>query len=99
MLVVSGTGTGSITLTCADPSSTTLPPSFVPANASRTAGALNKTVYTVMSDGTIQFEFKGLGLNDLKMANEGKAPESLLGWCYSENKNPQPYSPLACGAE
>ena len=54
---------------------------------------------TVMSDGTIKFEFKGLGLNDLKVANEGKAPESLLGWCYSENKNPQVQKPLACGAE
>ena len=52
-----------------------------------------------MSDGTIQFEFKLLGLNDLKVANEGKAPESLLGWCYSENKNLQVPTPLACGAE
>jgi hypothetical protein len=75
-----------------------LPPG-VPTGSIARADVYGYLLATVMSDGTIQFEFKGLGLNDLKVANQGKAPEALLGWCYSENKNPQPYPPLACGAE
>jgi hypothetical protein len=75
-----------------------LPPSVTAGPNART-DVYGYLLATVMSDGTIQFEFKGLGLNDLKMANEGKAPESLLGWCYSENKNPTLPTPLACGAE
>jgi hypothetical protein len=53
---------------------------------------------TVMSDGTVEFEFKELGLDDLKAANAGKVPESLIGWCVNENRNPAPPVPVACGA-
>jgi hypothetical protein len=53
----------------------------------------------VMSDGTIQFEFKEVGLEDLRNANAGKTPDSLIGWCVSENRNPQVPTPSACGAE
>jgi hypothetical protein len=52
-LVISGTGTGTNTITCwSDAGSTSLPSSFVPANGGRVAGTLNKTVYTLISDGT-----------------------------------------------
>jgi hypothetical protein len=56
-------------------------------------------VATVMSDGSIQFEFEHLSLEDLKAANAGKAPDALVGWCYNENKNMQIPTPLACGVE
>jgi hypothetical protein len=56
-------------------------------------------VATVMSDGAIRFEFKELGIDDLKAANAGKSPDALIGWCVAENKNPQPPVPTACGAE
>jgi hypothetical protein len=75
-----------------------LPPGVSTGSIART-DVYGYLLATVMSDGTIQFEFKGLGLNELKIANGGKVPESLLGWCYSENKNPQVPTPLACGAE
>jgi hypothetical protein len=52
-LVIAGTGTGSATINCySDAGVTSLPGSFVPANGSRVAGTLNKTVYTLLSDGT-----------------------------------------------
>ena len=75
-----------------------LPPNVPTATISRT-DVYGYLLATVLSDGSIQFEFKGLGLGDLKNANEGKVPESLLGWCYSENKNPQIPTPSACGVE
>jgi hypothetical protein len=53
---------------------------------------------TVMSDGSIQFEFKEVSPEDLRVANAGKAPDALVGWCVSENKNPQVPTPTACGA-
>ena len=52
MLVVSGTGTGTNTINCfSDAGVTSLPSGFVPANGNRVAGALNKSIYTLMSDG------------------------------------------------
>jgi hypothetical protein len=50
-LVVAGSGTGPVTIACADSTSANLPPSYTPANGSRTAGTLNKSVYTIISDG------------------------------------------------
>ncbi len=52
MLSVAGTGTGTITITCADTAAVNLPTGFIPANGSRVAGLLNKTVYSIVSDGT-----------------------------------------------
>jgi hypothetical protein len=54
---------------------------------------------TVMSDGSIQFEFKEISPEELRLANAGKTPEALVGWCVAENKNPQVPIPTACGAE
>jgi hypothetical protein len=51
----------------------------------------------VMSDGTIRFEFKELSLADLRVANVGKAPDSLVGWCYAENKDQRLPQANACG--
>ncbi|WP_374001483.1 beta strand repeat-containing protein [Bdellovibrio bacteriovorus] len=53
MVVVKGTGTGSVTLNCySDAGSTMLAGSFVPVNSDRIPGTLNKTVYNLISDGT-----------------------------------------------
>jgi hypothetical protein len=51
---------------------------------------------TVMSDGSIQFEFKELSLDDLRLANAGKNPDSLVGWCTSENKDQRIPAPEPC---
>jgi hypothetical protein len=51
-----------------------------------------------MSDGSIQFEFKELSLDDLRLANAGKTPDSLVGWCVSENKNQNIPAPEPCEA-
>jgi len=54
-------------------------------------------VGTVMSDGSINFEFKELSLDDLRAASAGKYPDSLVGWCSAENKNQNIPSPEPCG--
>ena len=67
-----------------------------------TVGKIAKTdVYgyllgTVLSDGSIQFEFEELGLDDLRLANAGKAPDLLVRWCYTENKDQQIPAPRSC---
>ena len=53
---------------------------------------------TVMSDGSIGFEFRQLGLDDLRRANGGIHPDALLGWCYSKNVDQRIPKPEACGA-
>ena len=40
----------------------------------------------VSADGSIAFSFQELGLDDLLRAGQGKHPETLVKWCYSENK-------------
>lgn len=40
---------------------------------------------TVTPDGSISFSFEPLSLDDLLHANQGKQPEPLVRWCYSEN--------------
>jgi Calcineurin-like phosphoesterase len=68
-------------------------------------GKLEKTdvygylVGTVMSDGSVGFEFKELGLEDLRSANGGKAPDAVVSWCFKENKDLRIPKPEACGAE
>jgi hypothetical protein len=52
---------------------------------------------TVMSDGTIRFEFQELSLDALRQANADKTPDALVRWCYAENANPQVPTPGACG--
>jgi hypothetical protein len=55
-------------------------------------------VGSVMSDGSVRFDFKELGLDDLRVANAGKTPDSLVGWCYAENKDQVIPRASACGA-
>ena len=52
---------------------------------------------TLMSDGTIRFNFHQLSLEDLRSANAGKEPDSLIRWCYSENADRQIPVAGACG--
>jgi hypothetical protein len=53
---------------------------------------------TVMSDGAIHFDFHETGLDELRQANAGKAPEPLIRWCYAENSDQRIPAPEACGA-
>lgn len=75
-----------------------LPPGVPVATIART-DVYGYLLATVMSDGTIQFEFKEIGLEDLRNANAGKTPDSLIGWCVAENRNPQVPTPSACSVE
>jgi hypothetical protein len=50
----------------------------------------------VMGDSTIRFDFKELSLDDLRLANAGKAPDSLVRWCYLENIDQRIPEPGAC---
>ena len=52
---------------------------------------------TVQPDGSIQFEFKEISLNDLRVANAGKTPDPLVNWCVAENKEQSVPTPVACG--
>jgi hypothetical protein len=38
-----------------------------------------------------------VGLEDLRLANAGKAPDALVHWCYVENKDQQIPAPGPCG--
>ena len=51
---------------------------------------------TVMSDGSIQFDFQELTLDDLRIANAGKTPDSLVHWCFNENQDQKIPPPNAC---
>jgi len=68
-------------------------------------GTISKTdVYgyllaTVMSDGSIQFEFRQIGLDDFRRANAGRYPDALAGWCYEKNADQKITKPEACGAK
>ena len=53
---------------------------------------------TVMSDGSIQWDFKEISLDDLRAANAGKVADSLVRWCYYENKDQKIPAANSCGA-
>jgi hypothetical protein len=50
-----------------------------------------------MSDGSVEFAFHEISLDDLRVANAGKTPDSLVEWCYAENKEQTIPAPAACG--
>jgi hypothetical protein len=52
---------------------------------------------TVMSDGTVNFEFRETPLDALRAANTRKLPDSLLQWCVNENRDTRTFQPTACG--
>ncbi len=41
----------------------------------------------VMKDGSVNFEFKQLGLEDLRRADGGRTQDALMNWCFNENKD------------
>jgi hypothetical protein len=45
---------------------------------------------SVSQEGAISFAYQKLSLDNLMAANAGKQPESLVRWCYDENKQLQP---------
>ena len=51
---------------------------------------------TVLTDGSIQFAFHEISLDDLRLANAGKTPDSLVQWCYAENKEQTIPAPAVC---
>jgi hypothetical protein len=72
-----------------------LPPGLTGETIART-DVYGYLLANVMSDGSIQFAFKEISLDDLRLANAGKTPDSLVEWCYSENKDQTIPSPNAC---
>jgi hypothetical protein len=74
-----------------------LPPGVVAGTISRT-DVYGYLLATVMSDGSIQFAFQQLSLDDLRGANAGKYPDALVGWCYNQNADQRIPKPEACGA-
>jgi hypothetical protein len=41
---------------------------------------------SVAADNSVSFEFKKLSLEDILDSSQGKYPDSLVRWCYAENK-------------
>ncbi|MGA3042588.1 MAG: hypothetical protein ABSF54_17570 [Bryobacteraceae bacterium] len=72
-----------------------LPPGQTGSSIART-DVYGYLLATVLSDGSIQFHFHEIGLDDLRLANAGKTPDSLVEWCYTENKEQTIPSPKAC---
>jgi len=62
-----------------------LPPGQAGATIART-DVYGYLLGTVLSDGSIRFDFKETSLEDLRLANAGKTADSLVQWCYAENK-------------
>jgi hypothetical protein len=62
-----------------------LPAAAGPKQNARTA-VYGYMVGSVSADGAIEFSFHQVSLDDLWRADEGKHPETLVKWCFSENK-------------
>ena len=43
-------------------------------------------IATVAADSSVSFEFKKLSLEEILDTSQGKYPDSLVRWCYTENK-------------
>jgi hypothetical protein len=74
-----------------------LPPGQTGSSIART-DVYGYLLATVLNDGSIQFAFHEIGLDALRLANAGKTPDSLVQWCYAENKEQTIPSPKACTA-
>jgi hypothetical protein len=72
-----------------------LPPGQTAASIART-DVYGYLLATVSPDGSIRFDFHEITLDDLRLANAGKTPDSLVQWCYSENRDQTIPSPNAC---
>jgi len=73
-----------------------LPPGVAAGGIART-DVYGYLLGTLLSDGSVQFDFNELSLDDLRLANAGKAPDSLVRWCYAENQDQQIPVPKPCG--
>jgi hypothetical protein len=56
------------------------------APASSMTDVYGYMVATASPDGTIDFAFQKLALDDLLRANGGRLPDALVRWCFAENK-------------
>ena len=74
-----------------------LPPGVTGATIART-DVYGYLLATVMSDGSIHFEFSEISLDALRLANAGKTPEALVQWCYAENRDLTVPAPESCDA-
>lgn len=74
-----------------------LPPGQSGSSVART-DVYGYLLATVLSDGSIQFAFREISLDDLRLVNAGKAPDALVQWCYAENKEQTIPAPQACEA-
>jgi len=74
-----------------------LPPGQTGATIART-DVYGYVLATVTSDGSIQFAFHEITLDELRLANAGKTPDALVQWCYFENKDQTIPSPNPCAA-
>ncbi len=74
-----------------------LPPGLTGTALARTdvSGYLLATVHP---DGSIHFEFRELTLDDLRRANAGVTPDSLVRWCYAANADQRIPVPRSCVA-
>ncbi len=74
-----------------------LPPGQTGSQTART-DVYGYLLATVGSDGSIQFAFHEITLDDLRLANAGKTADALVQWCYAENKDQTIPAPHACAA-
>lgn len=61
-----------------------LPPGLT-GNALARTDVSGYLLATVHADGSIGFDFRELSLDDLRQANAGAMPDSLVRWCYASN--------------
>jgi Calcineurin-like phosphoesterase len=62
-----------------------LPPEATPAQHSQT-NVYGYLVATVDADGGVSFEFERLSLEDIRRVTGSAYPETLIRWCYENNK-------------
>jgi hypothetical protein len=74
-----------------------LPPGVSGGTISRT-DVYGYLLATAMSDGSIQFEFHQIGLDDLRKAKAESYPDALVTWCYNKNAEQRTSKPAGCGA-
>jgi hypothetical protein len=72
-----------------------LPPGQTGSSIART-DVYGYLLATVLTDGSVKFDFHEITLDDLRVANAGKTPDSLVQWCYSENRDQTIPAPQPC---
>ena len=71
-------------------------PKGVPVGTIARTDVYGYLLATVMSDGTVQFNFHETSLDELRQANEGKTPDPLIRWCAAENTDQRIATPQTC---